>query len=59
MSTTQPEANMLPNDIESGYSAIEQEDWIKDLLEKLSPDEQDTVLDAFRDLKRFSCKKSS
>ncbi len=45
---------MQPNHLE-----IRQEDWVKDLLDKLNPEEQDVVLDAFKDLRRFNRKRPS
>jgi hypothetical protein len=59
MSTTQSEAQTLSEDVQQGYLEIQQEDWVKDLLNKLAPEERHVVLDAFRDLKRFNRKKSS
>ncbi len=59
MSTTQSEARMLLEDVQQGYLEIQQEDWVKDLLNKLAPEERHVVLDAFTDLKRFNRKKSS
>ncbi|MCY7323709.1 MAG: hypothetical protein LH660_18380 [Phormidesmis sp. CAN_BIN36] len=38
------------------YSDIRQEDWVKDLIDKLTPEEQSVVLDAFKSLKRFPLK---
>ena len=38
------------------YLEIRQEDWVKDLLDKLTPEEQSVVLDAFKSLKRFALK---
>ncbi|MCY7276670.1 MAG: hypothetical protein LH702_23780 [Phormidesmis sp. CAN_BIN44] len=59
MSTTQSEARMFLEDVQQGYLEIQQEDWVKDLLNKLAPEERHVVLDAFTDLKRFNRKKSS
>ncbi len=59
MSETQSEAQMLLEDVQQGYLEIQQEDWVKDLLNKLNPEERHVVLDAFTGLKRFNRKKSS
>lgn len=50
------EAKTCPEIKQRDYSEIRQEDWVKDLLDKLSPDEQSVVLEAFKDLKRFALK---
>jgi len=59
MSTTQSEVRMLSKDVQQGYLEIQQEDWVKDLLNKLAPEEHHVVLEAFTDLKRFNRKKYS
>ena len=57
MSNTLSEIKMYPRAIQRDYSEIRQEDWVKNLLDKLSPEEQLVVLDAFKSLKRFALKK--
>ncbi len=59
MSDTQSEAQMLLEEMQPGHLEIQQEDWVKDLLNKLAPEERHVVLNAFRGLKRFNRKKSS
>lgn len=43
--------------MQQDYSEIRQEDWVQDLLKKLSPEEQLVVVDAFKSLKRFALKR--
>lgn len=57
MSDTLSETKMYSKAVQQDYSEIQQEDWVKNLLDKLSPEEQLVVLDAFKSLKRFALRK--
>ncbi len=57
MSNTLSETKMCPKAMQRDYSEIRQEDWVQDLLDKLTLEEQLVVLDAFKSLKRFKFRK--